>query len=39
MNRSNEHVVEVALAGRYAISPQTLGSVKDVPGVTDIRQF
>jgi DNA polymerase-3 subunit alpha len=37
--RSNEHVVEVALAGRYAISPQTLGSVKDVPGVTDIRQF
>ena len=37
--RSNGHVVEVALAGRYAISPQTLGSVKDVPGVTDIRQF
>jgi DNA polymerase III subunit alpha len=37
--RSNGHVVEVGLPGRYAISPQTLGRVKDVPGVTDIRQF
>lgn len=37
--RSNGHEVEVALPDRYAISPQTLGRVKDVPGVTDIRQF
>ncbi len=37
--RSNGHEVEVALPDRYAISPQTLGRIKDVPGVTDIRQF
>ena len=37
--RSNGHEVEVALPDRYAISPTTLGRIKDVPGVTDIRQF
>ena len=37
--RSNGHEVEVSLPDRYAISPQTLGRIKDVPGVTDIRQF
>ncbi len=37
--RSNGHEIEVALADRYAISPQTLGRIKDVLGVTDIRQF
>lgn len=37
--RSNGHAVEVALPDRYAISPSTLGRIKDVPGVTDIRQF
>lgn len=31
--------VDVALPHRYAISPQTLGRIKDVPGVVDIRQF
>ena len=37
--RSNGHEVEVALPDRYAISPQTLGRIKDIPGVTGIRQF
>lgn len=37
--QSNGHEVEVALPDRYAISPETLGRVKDVPGVMDIRQF
>lgn len=37
--RSNGHEVEVALPNRYAISSATLGRIKDVPGVTDIRQF
>lgn len=37
--RSNGHEVEVALPDRYAISATTLGRIKDVPGVTDIRQF
>ena len=37
--QSNGHEVEVALPNRYAISPETLGRVKDVPGVMDIRQF
>jgi DNA polymerase-3 subunit alpha len=37
--RSNGHEVEVSLPDRYAISASTLGRVKDVPGVEDIRQF
>lgn len=37
--RSNGHDVEVALPDRYAISASTLGRIKDVPGVMDIRQF
>jgi len=37
--RANGHEVEVALPDRYAISSTTLGRIKDVPGVTDIRQF
>jgi DNA polymerase III subunit alpha len=37
--RVNGHEIEIALPDRYAISSQTLGRVKDVPGVTDIRQF
>ena len=39
VTRSNGHEVEVSLPDRYAISSQTLGRIKDVPGVTDIRQF
>ncbi len=37
--QTDGHEIEVALPDRYAISPETLGRVKDVPGVTDIRQF
>ena len=37
--RSNGHDIEVALPDRYAISAVTLGKIKDVPGVMEIRQF
>lgn len=36
---SNGHEVDVALPNRYEISSSTLGRIKDVPGVVDIRQF
>jgi len=37
--RSSNHEAEVALPDRYAISSTTLACIKDIPGVTDIRQF
>lgn len=37
--RSNGHTVEVALPGGYAIQSKTLAGLKDVPGVTEIREF
>ncbi|MDG2321442.1 MAG: DNA polymerase III subunit alpha [Rhodospirillaceae bacterium] len=37
--RSNGHEVEVSLPDRYSISASTLGRIKDVPGVEEIRQF
>ena len=39
LTRSNGHVVEVALPGTYAIQSKTLAGLRDVPGVSEIREF
>ncbi len=36
--RSNGHWVEITLPGRYAIQPKTLAGLKNIPGITDIRE-
>jgi DNA polymerase III subunit alpha len=37
--RSNGHWVEIALPGRYAIQPKTLAGLKNIPGITEIREI
>jgi len=36
--RSNSHMVELVLPGRYAIQPKTLAGLKNIPGITDVRE-
>ncbi|MDX2142438.1 MAG: DNA polymerase III subunit alpha [Rhodospirillaceae bacterium] len=37
--RSNGHWIEIPLPGRYAIQPKTLAGLKNIPGVTEIREI
>ena len=37
--RSNGHWIEINLPGRYAIQPKTLSGLKNIPGVTEIREI
>jgi DNA polymerase-3 subunit alpha len=39
LTRSNGHMIEVALPGTYAIQPKTLTGLRDIPGISDIREF
>jgi len=37
--RSNGHCVDISLPARYAIQPKTLSALKNLPGITEIREI
>ena len=39
VTRQNGHLIQVALPDRYAIQPKTLTGLREMHGVTDIREF
>ena len=37
--RTNDHDVEVALPGTFAIQPKTLSGLNNIHGIAEIREF